>query len=88
VVTSNYHTRRARYILEKVFPAGIAVSVASARDGDFDPQRWWEKRRSVKIFARELVGMCVALWEMRGGEGGRAAQGAESSLAVLAQARV
>ena len=88
VVTSNYHTRRARYILEKVFPAGIAVNVASARDGDFDPQRWWEKRKSVKIFARELVGMCVALWEMRGGEGGRAAPGAESRLAVLAQARV
>jgi uncharacterized SAM-binding protein YcdF (DUF218 family) len=65
IVTSNYHTRRARYIYEKVLPAGISVSVASARDGEFDPQRWWEKRRSLKAFTRELAGMVVAMWELR-----------------------
>ena len=68
MVTSNYHTRRARYIFEKVFPARIAVSVASARDGEFDPERWWEKRKSIKLFARELVGMAEAIWELRGGQ--------------------
>jgi uncharacterized SAM-binding protein YcdF (DUF218 family) len=65
IVTSNYHTRRARYIYEKVLPADVSVSVAGARDGDFDPQHWWEKRRSFKIFARELAGMAVAIWELR-----------------------
>jgi uncharacterized SAM-binding protein YcdF (DUF218 family) len=65
IVTSNYHARRARYIFERVFPSGIAVSVASARDGDFDPQRWWEKRKSAKLFTRELAGMAVAVWELR-----------------------
>ncbi len=66
VVTSNYHTRRARYILRRVFPQDIEVRVASARDGDFDPQRWWEKRKSVKELMREFAGMMVALWELRG----------------------
>jgi uncharacterized SAM-binding protein YcdF (DUF218 family) len=66
VVTSNYHTRRTRYIFQKVFPSGVAVSVASARDGDFDPERWWEKRKSIKLFARELAGMGEAMWELRG----------------------
>ena len=66
VVTSNYHTRRARYIFERIFPAATAVSVASAKDGDFDPQKWWEKRKSIKLFARELAGMAVAVWELRG----------------------
>jgi len=65
VVTSNYHTRRTRYIFEQVFPPGIAVSVASARDGEFDPERWWEKRKSVKLFVRELQAMAVAMWELR-----------------------
>ena len=65
IVTSNYHTRRARYIFRRCFPAGIAVSVASARDGDFDPERWWEKRKSVKLFMRELAGMVEAMWELR-----------------------
>ena len=63
VVTSNYHTRRARYIFRRVFPQDIEVRVASAWDGDFDPQRWWEKRKSVKELMREFAGMMVALWE-------------------------
>lgn len=64
VVTSNYHTRRARYIFEKIFPRAVIVSVASARDGDFDPDRWWEKRKSEKLFIHELIGLLVAMWDL------------------------
>ena len=67
LVTSNYHTRRARYIYRRVFPQGMDVRVASARDGDFDPEHWWEKRKSLKELTREFAGMLVALWEVRGG---------------------
>lgn len=67
VVTSNYHTRRARYIFRHVFPQGIEVRVASARDADFDPEAWWEKRKSSKLFMREIVGMMVTIWELRQG---------------------
>lgn len=70
VVTSNYHTRRARYIFEKTFPSAIAVTVASARDGDFDPDHWWEKRKSEKLFAHELAGMLVALWDFHASSAG------------------
>jgi uncharacterized SAM-binding protein YcdF (DUF218 family) len=65
VVTSNYHTRRARYIFRRVFPQGLETRVASARDGDFDPERWWEKRKATKELVREFAGMMVALWELR-----------------------
>ena len=64
VVTSNYHTRRARYIFQRVLPAGVAVHVAGARDAGFDPERWWEARKSLKEFVREVAGMIVALWEV------------------------
>lgn len=67
VVTSNYHTRRARYIFRRVFPQGVLVRIASARDGDFDPQTWWEKRKSTKLFMREILGMMVTIWELRSG---------------------
>jgi len=63
VVTSNFHTRRARYIFAHVFPQDIRVRVTGARDGDFDPETWWEKRISVKDLAREMAGMVVAIWE-------------------------
>jgi uncharacterized SAM-binding protein YcdF (DUF218 family) len=66
VVTSNFHTRRARYIFRRVFPQGMEVRIASARDGDFDPEHWWEKRKSIKELTREFAGMVVTLWELRG----------------------
>ena len=66
VVTSNFHTRRARYIFLHVFPQGMAVRVASARDGDFDPEDWWTRRKSIKRLTREFAGMVVAVWELRG----------------------
>jgi uncharacterized SAM-binding protein YcdF (DUF218 family) len=65
VVTSNYHARRARHIFDKVFPPTTTVSVAGAHDGDFDPEHWWEKRKSQELFVHEIVGMMVAF-----GEGG------------------
>jgi uncharacterized SAM-binding protein YcdF (DUF218 family) len=66
VVTSNYQTRRTRYVFQKTAPSGLEVLVASAHDGDFDPEHWWEKRKSVKEFLAELVGMVDAMWELRG----------------------
>jgi uncharacterized SAM-binding protein YcdF (DUF218 family) len=65
VVTSNYQTRRARYIFRRVFPQDIEIRVASARDGDFNPENWWEKRKSAKVFMREITGMMAAIWELR-----------------------
>jgi uncharacterized SAM-binding protein YcdF (DUF218 family) len=65
VVTSNYHTRRARYILTRVLPAGTMLRVLSARDTNYDPDNWWRTRRGTKIFFHECVGMVVAMWELR-----------------------
>jgi len=66
VVTSNFHTRRARYIFQRVFSQGVEVRVASARDGDFDPEHWWKERKSIKELTKEFAGMVVAVWELRG----------------------
>lgn len=63
IVTSNYHTRRARYIFRKAFPADVKIAMASARDADFDPSHWYEHRRSVKRFEHEVLGLVVAHWE-------------------------
>ena len=64
IVTSNYHTRRTRYIFTRVFPRSTQVMVTAARDGDFDAERWWEKRVSIKRFTHELAGMLAAIWEL------------------------
>jgi uncharacterized SAM-binding protein YcdF (DUF218 family) len=66
VVTSNYHARRARYIFRRVFPPQVDVRVAGAPDENFDPGTWWEKRSGMKRMFQEVVGMVVAMWELRG----------------------
>jgi uncharacterized SAM-binding protein YcdF (DUF218 family) len=65
VVTSNYHTRRARYILARVLPAGTVLRVLSAPDVEYDPDDWWQTRLGIKRFFHESVGMIVAMWELR-----------------------
>jgi len=64
IVTSNYHTRRARFIFRKVFSQDIRVEVASARDADFDPANWYEHRRAIKRFVHEVAGLVAAHWEL------------------------
>ena len=64
VVTSNYHTRRARYIFRHVFPPSIEVRVTPAPDVGFQPDSWWETRQGMKTFARESAALCVAFWEL------------------------
>ena len=65
VVTSNYHTRRAKYILGKVFAKDVTIRMAGARDADYDPEHWWEQRKSVKRYFHEIGGYVVAWWELR-----------------------
>ena len=69
VVTSNYHTRRARYIFSHIFPEDVKIRITGAHDDNFDPERWWEKRISVKELVREMAGMVVAIWEQHTGSG-------------------
>lgn len=66
VVTSNYHTRRARYIFRRVWPPDYEFRVIAANDVSYDPAKWWESRIGVKLFFAESVGLCVAAWELSG----------------------
>lgn len=65
LVTSNYHTRRARYICARMFPSGTVLRVVPAHDSEYNPDDWWQSRRGLVIFSHEFVGMIVAMWEMR-----------------------
>jgi uncharacterized SAM-binding protein YcdF (DUF218 family) len=64
IVTSNYHTRRTRYLARHIFPEGFHFLIESAPDHDYDPESWWRTRAGMKTFFHEAVGMVVAIWEV------------------------
>ena len=53
VVTSPFHTRRARLILAQALGPGIALTIRPSRAGAFSPQRWWRVRRDAKFVLTE-----------------------------------
>jgi uncharacterized SAM-binding protein YcdF (DUF218 family) len=68
VVTSNFHTRRARHIFVRVFRNSADVRIIAARDSGYDPADWWRSRLGMKIFFWELAGYPIAIWETRSTE--------------------
>jgi uncharacterized SAM-binding protein YcdF (DUF218 family) len=68
VVTSNYHTRRTRFIFHRVWPANFEFHVIAAPDADFYADSWWRSRAGEKLVFHETLGMFVAAWELRHAE--------------------
>jgi uncharacterized SAM-binding protein YcdF (DUF218 family) len=70
LVTSNYHTRRARYIFRKTLPSEVSLEVAGAPNSDFEPGTWWQSRQGRKTFFLETMGYLDAVWELRDRQSG------------------
>lgn len=56
LVTSNYHTARAKRIFTKAAgPSGPTFLVSPVHDDSFEPDGWWKKRRHAKTFVYEAI---------------------------------
>ena len=56
IVSSKYHTRRARFSFERTFRgSGIQIAVRATRYEDVRPRRWWTRRYDTRWVAQELV---------------------------------
>jgi hypothetical protein len=65
VVTSNFHTRRARQIFIDIYrPRGTIVRVSAAPDLRFDPNAWWQSRDGRKYFFLEILKWSYTWWEL------------------------
>ena len=66
VVTSNFHSRRARKIFRRVMrQTGVQVRVSASSDVRFNPRRWWKTRTGRKQMVLELLKFLNTLWELR-----------------------
>lgn len=65
VVTSNFHTRRARQIFLGVYrPRATIVRVSAAPDRGFDPAAWWRSREGRKLLFLEFLKWTYTWWEL------------------------
>jgi uncharacterized SAM-binding protein YcdF (DUF218 family) len=87
VVTSNYHTRRARFIYEHALAPGTELRMVAAPDPAYDPNSWWRTREGVKTFFYEFVGYIVARWELRKSDVRTVSSALASTHATRAQLR-
>ena len=58
VVTSNYHTRRARLVWEgalKDTQPGFQVSIRGVSDGSFEARGWWRHKIYAKTWILEVT---------------------------------
>ena len=55
VVTSGYHTRRARVAFRRQFSnVPVQIIVRASRHEDAQPSRWWRRRKDVRFVLTEL----------------------------------
>ena len=55
VVTSNFHTRRARYIFQKHGSKDVDYIFVAADYPEFRPEDWWRSRQGRKVFVLESL---------------------------------
>ena len=55
VITSDYHTRRARRIWKKQVGPPFTIWVFGVGDADFDPNGWWRSRHYAKTWLLEAT---------------------------------
>jgi hypothetical protein len=53
VVTEGVHGRRTRIMYEEAFGEGVSIGVISARNPEYDPDRWWRYSEGVKEVVSE-----------------------------------
>ena len=60
IVTSPYHTRRARALWRREVGRSPRSSVQPAHEDPYEPARWWRSSTDVGLVAKELLGLVNA----------------------------
>jgi len=56
LVSSNFHTARAKRVFRKaVDPGEVRILVSPVREESFNPEGWWTRRRDAKVFLIEAI---------------------------------
>ena len=63
ITTSKYHTRRARFIWQKMYSDQLAVYMVAAQDDPYDPNNWWKDGRQIRWVLAEYGAWIFYWWK-------------------------
>lgn len=55
VVTSTFHTARARFTVQRALSGDAEVLMSAAPEWQYDPERWWESERGITDYGMEAL---------------------------------
>jgi uncharacterized SAM-binding protein YcdF (DUF218 family) len=63
ITTSKFHTRRARYVWQKVLKRKDGIYASAADSDPFDPDSWWTEGRQVRQLLAEYGSLIYYMWK-------------------------
>ena len=63
ITTSKYHTRRARFIWQKMYKDRLALYMVAAQDDPYDPNNWWRDGRQIRWLLAEYGAWIFYWWK-------------------------
>jgi uncharacterized SAM-binding protein YcdF (DUF218 family) len=63
ITTSKYHTRRARFIWEKMYKDRLTIYMVAAQNDPYDPNNWWKDGRQIRWLLAEYGAWIYYGWK-------------------------
>jgi len=63
ITTSKYHTRRAKFIWQKMYKNRITLFMVSAKTDPYDPDNWWKDGRQIRWVLAEYGAWLYYWWK-------------------------
>ena len=63
ITTSKYHTRRAKFIWQKMYKNRITIFMVSAKTDPYDPDNWWKDGRQIRWVLAEYGAWLYYWWK-------------------------
>jgi uncharacterized SAM-binding protein YcdF (DUF218 family) len=63
ITTSKYHTRRAKYIWQKMYKKQLTIYMVAAKTDPYDPDNWWKDGRQIRWVLAEYGAWIYYWWK-------------------------
>ena len=63
ITTSKYHTRRAKFIWQKMYKNRLTIFMVSAKTDPYDPDNWWKDGRQIRWVLTEYGSWIYYWWK-------------------------